>query len=439
MTMADAGHASERRIRQPAAQADRPAGHNLEHEAPDVSAALLAERERAGLTQDDVAAALGVSRQMVSYWENGTRKPRPQQITVMAQIFGCTLSTLLTPHTEADVTTEAAAAMLYRRAGGNLSPEARRGISYFIKFLDLFGSLGGKLNREVTGMTASPFLPGRGFSEYASDARRKAIEVRSFLGLGLGPIADLDGVCAMLGVTVYRAELGGDLARTISGAFYKHPQVGFATLVNFNMTPGRQRFTLAHELAHALLHSGDDSIVVSSQHRVSEPRERFADAFAGEFLMPEEGIRRSLEDLGAGPKVTDVLTVISLQRLFNVSYITALVRLHQAKIISTRTLESLRHARPVLTAKRLGFPISQDEISPSRDRGATTRFPCRFRALVREAYRREAVGLTVLREALDLDDDDLDELVGDPGPDDTAEDPAAAQEWAEFQALGLLA
>ena len=49
--------------------------------------------------------------------------------------------------------------MLYRRAGGNLSPEARRGISYFIKFLDLFGSLGGKLNREVTGMTASRSCP----------------------------------------------------------------------------------------------------------------------------------------------------------------------------------------------------------------------------------------------------------------------------------------
>jgi hypothetical protein len=49
------------------------------------------------------------------------------------------------------------------------------------------------------------------------------------------------------------------------------------------------------------------------------------------------------------------------------------------------------------------------------------------------------VGLAVLREALDLDDDDLDEMVSDPVPDDTAEDPAAAQEWAEFQALGLLA
>ena len=301
---------------------------------------------------------------MVSYWENGTRKPRPQQITLMAQIFGCTLSTLLTPHTEADVTTEAAAAMLYRRAGGNLSPEARRGISYFIKFLDLFGSLGGKLNREVTGMTASPFLPGRGFSEYASDARRKAIEVRSFLGLGLGPIADLDGVLRdarsdRLPRGARRGPCPDNLGRVLQASAGRIRDAG-----QLQHDP-RQAEVHPRARRHALLHSGDDSIVVSSQHHVSEPRERFADAFAGEFLMPEEGIRRSLEDLGAGPKVTDVLTVISLQRLFNVSYITALVRLHQAKIISARTLESLRHARPVLTAKRLGFPISQDEISPA--------------------------------------------------------------------------
>jgi len=116
----------------------------------------------------------------------------------MAQIFGCTLSTLLTAHAEADVTAEAAAAMLYRRAGENLSSEARCGISYFIKFLDLFGSLGGKLNREVTGMTVSPFLPGRGFNEYASDARRKASEVAasSASGSGLSPTSTGSARCS---------------------------------------------------------------------------------------------------------------------------------------------------------------------------------------------------------------------------------------------------
>ena len=34
-------------------------------------------RERAGLTQQDIAAALGVTRTAVSLWEAGDREPRP--------------------------------------------------------------------------------------------------------------------------------------------------------------------------------------------------------------------------------------------------------------------------------------------------------------------------------------------------------------------------
>jgi transcriptional regulator with XRE-family HTH domain len=34
-------------------------------------------RERAGLSQQDVAAALGVTREAVAQWESGRRSPRP--------------------------------------------------------------------------------------------------------------------------------------------------------------------------------------------------------------------------------------------------------------------------------------------------------------------------------------------------------------------------
>ena len=141
-----------------------------------------------------------------------------------------------------------------------------------------------------------------------------------------GPVADITGVCEALGITIYRGYLGRDLNKTISGAFYKHPVLGFSILVNLDMTRGRRRFTAAHELAHTLLHSGCETIVVSDTGRRGDQREVYADAFAGEFLMPEEGIRRTLESLGSGPKVEDVEPVIHLQRMFNVSYVTALVR-----------------------------------------------------------------------------------------------------------------
>ena len=98
----------------------------------------------------------------------------------------------------------------------------------------------------------------------------------------------------MLGITIYRAHLGSDLTRRSPARSTSTPQLGFSILVNLDMTRGRRRFTAAHELAHALLHSGSEAIVVPHRHR-GDQREAYADAFAGEFLMPEEGIRRTLE------------------------------------------------------------------------------------------------------------------------------------------------
>jgi Zn-dependent peptidase ImmA (M78 family)/transcriptional regulator with XRE-family HTH domain len=397
--------------------------------------ALISAREHAGLTQDDVAAALGVSRQLIGYWEQGKRIPRTEQMFQLADLFRTTVDGLLTKSAHAPNTTAEAAAMLYRRSSVALDDAAREGIASFVTFLDFYTDVASAMGRDVTGMTKSPFLPGEGYGEYAVDARRKASEARFGLGLGLGPVADVDSVCAALGITVYRAHLGKDLASTISGAFYKHPAIGFAILINLDMTRGRRRFTAAHELAHALLHSGSDAIIVSDTGRRGDPRETYADAFAGEFLMPEEGIRRALESLGAGPKVDDVEPVIHLHRMFNVSFITALVRLRQANIITTATLHRLRTLPPVLTAARMGYDPAGCGWPVLPQNSLLARYPLKFRTLLRAALHRGDVGRSVTERALGLTHEQIDEL--------TSATPAIAgadlsQEWDEYAALGAI-
>ena len=44
-------------------------------------------REDAGLTQEDVATALGVSRAIVSRWEAGLRRPPGRRLTDYAQLL----------------------------------------------------------------------------------------------------------------------------------------------------------------------------------------------------------------------------------------------------------------------------------------------------------------------------------------------------------------
>lgn len=389
-------------------------------------------RSDSGLGQEDVANALGVSRAMVSYWEGGSRVPNDRQLAALSRLLRTPIAVLVgaeEPAPAPDV-----AAMLMRGADQDLPDEARPGLREFAEFLDSYAELADAARFPIRGMHESPFVSGVGF-ESADDARRKAEEVRAYLRVGLGPIGDIDALCELLGVTVYRAPLGLDLTHTVSGAFYSHPVVGFSILVNLDMTPGRRRFTIAHELAHALFHSASDRYIVSTSGK--PPRERFADAFAGEFLMPTEGVRRIMEEHGFGPRIEDPAEVIHLQRFFGVSYITALVRLRQAKFLTQPRLEQFKEVRPVLLARSLGFEISEEEFGPRRDLWRLERFPPRFRRLLRNAVNHGVLSVPSAAALTRLSIDEVTELVTPDvgGPGSTEEERV---ELDEYEASGIL-
>lgn len=49
-------------------------------------------REKIGLTQDNIASFLGIKREMISYFENGTREPSIEHYEKLAQLFGIELA-----------------------------------------------------------------------------------------------------------------------------------------------------------------------------------------------------------------------------------------------------------------------------------------------------------------------------------------------------------
>ncbi len=56
---------------------------------------LSRARKKAALTQEAVAAALGVSANIIYYWEKGERTPTLDKISQLAQVFGCSVDYLL--------------------------------------------------------------------------------------------------------------------------------------------------------------------------------------------------------------------------------------------------------------------------------------------------------------------------------------------------------
>lgn len=88
---------------------------------------------------------------------------------------------------------------------------------------------------------------------------------------------------------------------------------GFRIRVNRHESPTRQRFTIAHEIAHYLLHRdyiGDgieDSILYRST--LSDPREAEANRLAAQLLMPEASVLKALRRHGgrANPNVAAIM------------------------------------------------------------------------------------------------------------------------------------
>ena len=52
-------------------------------------------RKKAGLSQNDVAEKLFLTRQAVSRWEQGGTVPEPETLVALSKLFGVSVNTLL--------------------------------------------------------------------------------------------------------------------------------------------------------------------------------------------------------------------------------------------------------------------------------------------------------------------------------------------------------
>lgn len=107
---------------------------------------------------------------------------------------------------------------------------------------------------------------------------------------------------------------------------------GFVVRVNRHDSKGRQRFTVAHEIAHFLLHRDhigvgitDDVLYRSS---LSDAREAEANRLAAEILMPADSVRRKLESLKCAEA-----RVVDLAESFQVSEAAMRIRLESLGLL----------------------------------------------------------------------------------------------------------
>lgn len=125
-----------------------------------------------------------------------------------------------------------------------------------------------------------------------------------------------------------------ELGKNISGIFCRTTKSNII-IINSEMTLGRQRFSMAHELYHWKYDKEAKTIVCATTGSRDNLNERKADIFAANLLMPRDGLFMYVEELKAGGEHLSLADVIKLEQYFQVSHSAMLIRLKDEKLITS--------------------------------------------------------------------------------------------------------
>jgi Zn-dependent peptidase ImmA (M78 family)/DNA-binding XRE family transcriptional regulator len=364
---------------------------DLEHDSPAMvlGSRLRAAREDSGLTQAQAAVELGVSRPLLIAMEKGTREPSPAELVRLAEIYGRPVSELQRPSPP-----PAVIGARFRAALAS-TPEADQltgAVSLLEGQADSYLDLLRRANTEAPGR----YPPARSISHLDpwQAGEDLATEERNRLGIGDGPIRPLREVLEIeVGLRVFLLPL----PRNIAGLFVNVDDLGGCIGVNANHPSERRRWTMAHEYAHYLATRDRAEITPVSQRRHPPESERFADAFAANFLMPRSGLSRRFHELrrSKDDKITPA-TLVQLAHAYGVSVQALVLRLEDLRLVPQGTWDRLRDNdfQPRAAARILGLAPAEQ---------AAEALPLHYRLLAVQLYADGEITETQLARYLGTD------------------------------------
>ena len=159
---------------------------------------------------------------------------------------------------------------------------------------------------------------------YETDPAAAAVALRNYWSLGERPIGHLIGLLESRGVRVF--SLAEETAAVNAFSFWKD-ELPFVFLNNFK-TAESSNFDAAHELGHLVMHRHGDPKDIKGA-------EREADAFASNFLMPENDVRSRM------PRHIGIETILKAKKRWRVSAMAMTYRLRTLNLLSEYNYKSL--------------------------------------------------------------------------------------------------
>lgn len=250
-------------------------------------------REKNGFTQEEVEQSVALPQKALTHIESGARRVSTLELAKLADLFHIPIVDFFAQ----EVKGEDLFVTLHRIAPGlesdpKVNDQVAKCIQLCREGVFLKAVLG--LSHQQPIRTYSCPTP-RNIQEAKKQGEDVAREERRRLELGDAPIYDIVEVFSSQGIWTAKTML----PKEMSGLFLHHPSLGMAIIVNALHVPTRQRFSYAHEYAHALF-DANRTITISNADNANDLIEVRANAFASAFLMPEQGIANLLRSMGKG-------------------------------------------------------------------------------------------------------------------------------------------
>lgn len=340
---------------------------------PKIIGPRLAEARKArGVTQEDAAARLGCSRPTLIAIEKGTRVPKPQEIVVLAGLYGQKVSDIVRPGEPlADLQPHLRAVAQQMKAE---APEVTQGIAALQRFAEQYRRLERLLS--VSLPTNYPEVVTIGRGSPVALAEDVADQERRRLGVGDQPVIHLR--------SLLEAEVGlriayEDLPSRIAGMFAFSREMGGVILVNRKHPPERRRATMLHEYGHLITDRFKPGIDYLSYPGRKPANERFAEAFSMAFLMPSSSVRRRFNQVVNESGDFQIADLCRLSHFYFVSVEAMTLRLEGLGLIPKGVRDHLKESRfEVRRAVQL-LNLQQHPV-------ADNRFPDRYMFLAVQAY-----------------------------------------------------
>jgi Zn-dependent peptidase ImmA (M78 family)/transcriptional regulator with XRE-family HTH domain len=329
-------------------------------------------RERRGMTQEQAAKLIKVSRTTMVAIEKGERRIKGMELIILADAYGLAVSdlTLERPNVESfDVQ--------FRRALNkkpNDAVEVQTAINELAElcrdYVDLERIMDAPLPRQYPPEYKIQGLP------VDRAAERVAQEERQRLGLGDGPVGAIRDILENeVGIRIFYLAIK---PASYSEIYHFDNDLGACMAINILHPENRRRWSLGHAYAHFIAHRYKPSVSALDQYRRKPESERFADAFAMFFFLPTTGLLRRVSEIKASSDRFKIGDLFSLACYYGVSPQTLCLRLEELELVPNATWERLKD-------KGLKVRKIEEELGIVGDKSPAERLPRYYQHLAIEA------------------------------------------------------